>query len=656
MLSADFLKPLISAAVMPPVRMELAAWTEKHRELPAEQSASPGPWRNDKFPFLVEIMECLSPWHPCETVTFAKSAQVGGTEIGFNWMFYVADQYPGPMLIVHPTIQAAQAWVREKLSASIRQCRRIRHIIVEQKSRDGASTTLFKSFANGFWVITGANSSVDISSKSVRYVIKEEIDRWPDDVDGQGDPEKLVNERQTSFTRSGLAKTLSACTPKNAADSRIWAAYMKGDQRRFYVPCPHCGFEQVLHFFPNSKGRGGLVFEKQPPFRARYACADCGVLIEHFHKDQMLARGRWIAQNQGEAVQPSFHINALYSPVTTWDKIAEKFLDAKDDRNKLITFVNLVLGEPWEERGDAPEWVRLFERRSDYDLKTLPPGVVLLTCGVDVQKDGVYFETVGWGTSKRSWSVDCGFYPGDPSDPQDPVWDTLSKLMRETYPDAFGNRRSIDLLMIDSGYQANAVYAWSKKHAFTFAVKGMPGWLTPAVGTPTKQEINLEGKKQPGGVLLYPIGTWPLKAELYANLRKALNDTGDEQTPPGFCFFSRQHDETFFRQLTAEFLKDVKRGGRTRKEWFANGANHFHDCRIYAMAGFEYLRMVEQLDDERFELLRLMRETPPQQAQAELFTSPAQAALKDAARKAPDHDTSKPTADSDWIGDLDDWI
>jgi phage terminase large subunit GpA-like protein len=656
----QFLKTVIADAILPPEMIMLDEWSGKYRVLPAEASANPGRWDNERFPFLVEIMECLSPWHPCETVTFAKSAQVGGTEVGLNWMMYIADQFPGPTLMVHPTIQAGQAWVREKLSPSIRVTEKIRKIIVDQKSRDGASTTLFKSFANGYWVITGANSSVDISSKSIRYTVKEEWDRWPTDVDGQGDPDKLVDERQTSFTRSGLAKSYRASTPTIKGMSRIWRGFEEGDKRRYHVPCPHCGFKQVLRFFPDARGRGGLKFNATPPYQAKYACAECGVLIEHYYKDQMLKRktaehlegAEWIAENADEGRQPSFHINALYSPVTTWDKMAEKFLDAKDDPRKLVAFVNLSLGEAWEERGDAPDWERLMERRSEYAMRTVPPGVVLITGASDVQKNGIYYEVVGWGIAKRSWSIDIGFIEGDPSDPSDEVWKKLDEVRKRKYPDAFGNLREIVCYGVDSGYLAGQVYSWSKRHPWTYPVKGMAGWLHPSIGTPTKQEITVNGKKQAGGVNLWPVGTWSLKSELYSNLRKAGIASGEEQFPAGFCFFSKQHDQQYFEQLTAEALKEITKNGKTRKEWDANGRpNHFHDCRIYNMAMVDYLIMTHRLDDEMWEKLRIEKERPPEHGQVDMFASPL--AQK---QDNKNQNTSAKTADADWIPDKGEWL
>lgn len=622
----QFLRRAIADALRPPPRMELSSWAEKNRVLPNEVSANPGRWKNDLFPFLTEIMDCLCPWHPAEKVVFMKSAQVGGTEIGLNWMLAVADMWASAMMMVHPTIQAAQAWVREKLTLTLRATESVRRKVIEQKSRDGASTTLFKQFPGGYWVITGANSAADISSKSIKFTVKEEWDRWPLDVDGQGDPDRLVDARSISYHASGQAKSFAPSTPTRVGHSRIYPAYLAGDQREFHVPCPQCDHEQVLYFFPKRiAGRevGGLRFETEPPYQPRYCCEECGFPIEEHHKRAMLSAGRWIAKNPGEGRQPSFHINALYSPVTTWTKMVEQFLESKDDPQKLVTFYNLWLGLPWEDRGEAPEWQRLYSLREDYPLRVIPRGGLVITCGVDVQANGFFYETVAWGKNQQSWSIDIGFIEGDTADLHSAAWRELDQLMGRLYADSYGNFLGIDSLAIDAGYNSHQVYHWVRRNSRAmggaFAVKGMPGWMTPAFGTSSKQDIDIAGKKM-GSVLLWPVGTWSLKSDLYARLRKQGAKEGNtEGNPPGYCHFSSGHDDRFFQQLTAESIKQREAKGRIVREWVANGPNHYHDCRIYNMAMADRLG-VNIMTEQEWVRLASVRGVPKPNQQHELFS------------------------------------
>lgn len=587
--------------------------------LPKEVSANDGRWDNRLFPFLVEIMDCLAPWHPAEVVTFVKSAQVGGTEVGLNWMFAIADMWPGPTLMVHPTIQAAQDWGREKLAPSLRATDRVRNRVIEQRSRDGASTTLFKSFPGGFWALAGSNSAATLSSKSIRFLIKEEWDRWVADVDGQGDPDKLAEARLISYHASGRAKIYQPSTPTILGVSRIWAAWEAGDKRRYWVPCPHCGAEQVLRFFPDGSGRGGLRFAKENTADAAYACEACGALVEHHHKRDMLARGRWVAEKPGQGRQPSFHINALYSPVTTWAKMAGEFVEAEGDPQKLKAFVNLWLGEPWEERGEAPDWKTLFARRVERAAGVLPIGAVALTGGADVQADGIYYEIVAWDRERRSWTVDAGFLEGVTAESAGKVWQDLDRVWRRTYRTVGGVPVTLDGFAVDSGYQSGTVYDWTKRRPKTYAVKGIDGWYHPPLATPKKVDRRLSGKIARNSAKVWMVGTWSLKATLYADLRKLGHVAGAEADPPGYCHFATFQGEEFFKQLTAEHLRKRELRGKVEQDWHASGPNHFLDCRVYAKALAEFL-FHQRFTSEEWADLEAQRGGVIDDAAPDLFT------------------------------------
>lgn len=638
----DFISGIVAEAIKPAPRLSLSEWAGEHRIIPAEQSSNAGKWNNDLFPFLSEIMDCLCPWHPSETVTFCKSAQVGGTEIGINWLFAIVDMWPAPTMIVHQSLTEAKKWVRTKLSPSLRASTILKGKVSLQRSKDGDSTSDFKSFASGFWLITGANSSGGLSSQAARFLLKEEWDRWPIDVDGQGDPDSLADARQTSYHRSGKAKQFRQSTPTNELSSRVYPAFLEGDQRHFLVPCPHCDTKQKLEFFPDGQKHGGLVFNTSAPYEAKYACIECGTLIEHYHKDDMLAKGEWVAENEGPGVQPSFFINALYSPVTTWDKAAESFCKSKDDPQKLRTFYNLWLGLPWKEQGEAPDWQRLMLGRLDYTLGQIPLGGLILTTAADIQKDGIYFETVAWGEGKTSWSIDRGFIEGETIDPNGGAFLGLSDVYNRQYIDAFGNRRESDLIGVDTGYNTHVVYSWVRKRPKARALDGRAGWLRPAVGTPSRVEVNFLGKKIKKGISLWPVGTWPLKSELYGNLKKEFLDDGEE-IKPGTCFFCKDHDEAFFKQLTAEYLHERKHNGRIVKDWKASGPNHYLDCRIYNMSLAEMCN-ISRMTDEEWDQLAAMRNVAPANQQKELFVP-----VQDSAEKSePQENYINPK--SDWLG------
>ena len=572
-------------------------WAERHRRVASETSPKPGRWRNETTPYLVEPMREASPSGPHRRVTVKGSSQVGKSEVGNNWIGTIVDTAPGPTLVVYPTVELAKDWVAEKFDPTVRATPNLRAKVREAKSRDaGGSTAKRKRFPGGFLMITGANSTRGLRMKSIRYVYKDEWSDWPDDVDGQGDPDKMADARQIAYEAAGQAKTLEISTPTNKGACRISDAYDASDQRRFLVPCPHCGHRQWLRFRPGADGRGGLHFQRQAPYAAWYACAANGCVIEHHEKEAMVAAGRWEAQNPGPGRHPGFHIWVAYSPFTPWDRIAQEFLKCKDDPQQLKGFVNLWLGEEWEESGEAPDWVRLKDRAEDYPLGVVPAAAGLLTIGVDVQKNGVYYEVVAWGLAKTSWSIEFGFLEGDPFvDPMVPasagekptVWQQLSELWDRPFATAGGLRRlKADLVAIDAGFATHQVYMWCRARPRAMAVKGVPGWEHDALGEARPQDINWRGRRIKRGVMLHPVHVWNLWGEFYTQLRKEPPGPGHEAWPAGYCHHSRGHTEGYYRQLTAAFMTERETRGRTVREWTAKGDNHYHSARIYAMAAW----------------------------------------------------------------------
>lgn len=621
-----------AAGLEPDADILISEWAEKNRVLPAETTSYPGRWQNSLVPYLIEIQDCLSPSHPCDTVSFKKSAQIAGSEAIMNMIGFIADAAPGPAMLVHPTIDAGKAWVREKLNPNIDGNPVLRRKVVEQKSRDGAgSSALFKKFPGGFLVITGANSAAALRQKSIRWLIKDDWDEWPLDVAGQGDPDKMADARQISFHNSGTAKKFQVSTPTVKSISRIHHAYERSDQRVFKVKCPTCTEEQELRFFPLSREpfKGGLKFSKEPPHMAYYVCEHNGCIIEHHQKRLMLASGRWVALNPGPGRHPGFYLNALYSPFTTWDKMVEAFLAAKNNPRELKTFFNLWLGLAWEERGDAPDWKRLLTLREDYPLGHIPVGALVITTAVDVQKDGFYYEVVGWGPGLSSWVIDIGFLPGDTARPE--AYALLDELYGRTYLNAWGRSFPTDFMAIDTGYNTHRVYEWvrRKPQNKVAAVKGVGGAHAPILGTPARMDVKFSGTKKRKGLRVWPVGTWPAKTEFYALLRLEGVREGRERDPAGYCHFSNGCDENYFKQLTAESLVTHQRNGRETTEWVQSGENHFLDCRIYNRACAEILKLA-RFTQADWENLAIVRNVPIESLQGDLF------ALQTAARiKAP---------------------
>ena len=343
-------------------------WADKHRMLGSRGSAEPGPWRTFRTPYLRDVMDALSPVHPARRVVFMKGAQVGGTECGNNWIGYVIHHAPGPMLAVQPTTELAKRFSDQRIDPLVEETPAIRQRVAPARSRDSGNRQLSKEFPGGQLVMTGANSAVGLRSMSARFLFLDEVDAYPGDVEGEGDPVALAEARARTF--GWRRKTLLVSTPTISGRSRIEREYLASDQRRFFLPCPHCAAMQWLRF-------ERLVWDKGEPDSARYHCEACDGAIGEQHKTAMLAGGEWRATaipQDPHAI--GFHISALYSPVGwfSWSQAARDWEAAQGDARAIKTFRNTVLGETWQEQGEAPDWERLVERREDFSWAWCPRG------------------------------------------------------------------------------------------------------------------------------------------------------------------------------------------------------------------------------------------------------------------------------------------
>ena len=197
-----------------------------------------------------------------------------------------------------------------------------------------------------------------------RYVFLDEVDAYPGDVDGEGDPIALAEARTATFGHR--KKLFLVSTPTIKGLSRIEREYEASDQRRFFVPCPHCWAMQWLQF-------ERLRWEKGKPETVLYTCEACDKPISEAAETEMLSLGRMAVDSRREAIHRTrgYHLSALYSPVgwTSWSDIARSWEEAQHNDAALKTAKNVLLGETWMESGEAPDWQRLYDRRETWTAR-----------------------------------------------------------------------------------------------------------------------------------------------------------------------------------------------------------------------------------------------------------------------------------------------
>lgn len=558
--------------------LTVSEWADRYRKLSSKASAEPGPWKTSRTPYLREIMDVLSVQHPAQRVVVMAGAQLGKTEAGSNWLGYVVDHAPGPMLIIQPTVEMGNRLVKQRLNSLIAETPVLAEKIASPRSRDSGNTMTSKEFPGGMMLITGANSATGLRSTPCRYIFADEVDAFPQDVDGEGSPLQLAEKRATTFARR---KILMTSTPTIKGSSRIESEYEISDQRRYFVPCPHCKHEQHLRW-------ANIRWHDDDPETAAYACEECGTLIEERYKTWMLTRGEWRATAPGDGKTVGFHISSLYSPLgwKSWADCVREFLRAKHDAPALKVWVNTVLGETFEDEYAAKLGADgLMERAELYEPGVVPEGGLVVTVGVDVQDNRLAVLMMAWGRDEEGWVLSHQEIYGDPARPE--LWKQLDEVVLRPVRFATGHERTPDIIAIDSGgHFTHEVYGYSRerqRHG-VIAIKGQSQKNKPVIGKPTKVDVNYKGRVLKSGALVYPVGSDTAKTTLYG--RMSYNQPG-----PGYIHFHHELTPDFYEQVTAEkqAVRYVK--GFPVREWVKKPSvrNEALDCLVYSYAALNVL-------------------------------------------------------------------
>lgn len=555
-------------------------------------------WSAADAPYLLDIADCLSIEHACNQVTVRKAQQTGVSILALAWSLYLAEVAPDNVLFAVPGIDALQDMNSGKLQPLIDEWQKHtgKNIIHPSTSRSGVgSTTYEKKFAGGAIYLANANTVMDLSSKTCRYGVKDEVSKWKELQNG-ADPETLYFGRFTAFRRTKSYKIFALSTPEldtgeengdGPGHCRIDRDFLKSDMRFWHIKCPECQFEQV-QFFEN------LIVDKAHPHRSRYQCENCSHEISEAERVIAVRAGRYIATAPGPDREPGFHVDAFISLMMSYEAIARDYLDslgkgeagAKD-------FSNLYKALPYAMRGNAPDHQRLMERRERYEKRVVPAECLLVTGAADVQHTGIYAELVGFAQDRQTWTLDYAYFEGSTDNPQAGAWLDLDAYWRTPMTDAWGRERGLDAFAVDAGDggRTNQVMEWCRRRPDTYAIKGQPGRGIPAIGIPSNKSVTRRGKrKKHGSARLWSVGTWSLKSEFYGNLHKIGQAAGALFDPSGYCHFGDWQGEEYFKQITAEYFEQKMKNGRYHEEWKRSRKdNHLLDCRIYSMAMAEHL-------------------------------------------------------------------
>ncbi len=523
--------------MLPPEQITVSEWAGKYRMLDSKSSAIPGPWNNEITPYLTGVMDEFNNYETSKII-FVKPTQVGGTEALQNMIGYIVMQDPAPTMIVYPTETLAKSISENRLQPMLRATPEL------ARRFDENSQLLELQFDGMYLTLAGSNSPSGLASKPIRFVLMDEVDKYPGTSGKEADPIKLATERTKTFHDKKIYIT-STPTLKTG---HIWKEKESADiEKHYFVPCPHCGEYIELKFsnirFPDEEG---MTYADRAEF-ATYICQECGCAITDADKNNMIRHGEWriVRHNTQYVRSVAFWINTLYSPFVRWADIVKEFLTTKDDPDLFQNFVNSWLAEPWEDTKLKTSAELVLERQTELPEYVVPSWAKILTGGVDVQETSLYWSIRAWGDYLTSQNIAHG---------QVLSFNDIDNIMNAEYLNENGEPMIVNLCLVDSGDQTDIVYDFCATHSdYALPVKGSSH---AQLSNYKLSKINRTDSRAMGTTLvLVDSGAYK---DMIAGRMQRDNGRGSWMVYSG-C------DMEYAKQVTAEHKVNVKHGNTVKK-------------------------------------------------------------------------------------------
>lgn len=572
-------------------------WAEANRVMPPD-TPWPGPYRNARTPYLIDIQRTMSPASPWVEGWWQKPVQIGGSVSGENMIATWICAAAGSILVVFPVLDDAKQWELSRFEPLRAGTRELRKRIRPAEEKGADNTKLRKKYPGGVMRLMGANRP--IKSATIRYVKFEEPDDYPTDASGQGSVIRQAIARTKNF--GPRRKVFGDGTPTLAGQSAICAEAARGDQRHWRLFCPDCQHPQRLVWTQ-------LRWVDGDPATARYACIECGTLnteeawkVHNYRprprhdmtEAEAAAEGlaHWVPTAAGEPGVASWvGFNALGAALgmRPWPELVVEWLAAQGKEEDLKVFYNNILAEPYAFKLAAGISADALQARAErYELMTCPPGGLICCASVDTQDNRLEVLIRCWGRDEESWGVWYGQLWGDTALPD--VWGKLRDLLDTPIKHASGQRMLVDAAFIDAGgHRYEEVLAFCRDAAMRgkqwHAIRGAKDYYAPRLGKPKKVEFNWRGTEVPGGATVRYLGTQVIKNLIDGRLK--LQYPAGAQRCGGYYHFPLGFPADYYKSLRAE-KREWRRDSKGRKElWWVNSpGNEAWDLEVYNYAAF----------------------------------------------------------------------
>ncbi len=523
-------------ALRPPPRLALSEWIERHLVLPEGTSAQPG--RVRLWPYQRGIADAIGD-PAIERVSLVKSVRVGFTTLLTGAIGSFVANEPCAVLCLLPTEGDARDYIVSDVEPIFQASPALRGALSDDVAEGERNTLLHRRFAGGSLKIVAARAPRNLRRHTARVLIVDEADGC--EIGREGDPLKLAERRTLSFANR---KIIIGSTPLFEDTSAVLRAYAQSDARVFECPCPHCGAFTELQW-------SMIEWPPDHPSQAAFRCPACGALAPEARKTAMVQKGRWRPTAPGVEGHAGFRLSALVSlhANASWGRLAAEFLQAKDDPAQLQVFTNTILGQGWRGEGEEVEENALASRAEDFGLDRIPPEVLIVTIGCDLQDDRLECAICAWTKEGACLVLDhrviWGAYDSDET------WQELDQLLRSRWAHPLGGRLKVDAACIDAGdgqhYPKVLAFCGPRAARRVMAIKGASGFSRPP--------IVASKSKAAGGARLWICGVDSLKATIFGRLQRG-----------SAIRFSADLEGVFFEQLSSErMVVRYKRGQPTRQ-------------------------------------------------------------------------------------------
>lgn len=614
-------------------------WAEEKRFMSTEVTSMPGPFRYRGTDYLREIVDCLAPGHPSKIIAVMKGAQVGFSaglvENGIGW---IIDRSPGNILLLSGDEQLSKEMMETRIDQML-QSSGLRKIIgpnvIRKRNQRTGDTSKGKEFPGGKLIADSVQKANKMKQRSVKYGFIDDFDNAPASDKKEGNLRMLIEQRFSSYDHS--MKLFYISTPLLEQTSNIEPAYLLGDQRRFYLPCPCCGVYIFLEWRIKKDGEYyGITYDlddgKLVEGSTAYRCQECGDKFKDSRKMDMLGNGEW--RPTTEPSQPnyySYHISALYAPpwMYGWEHYVRKYLEACPpggtvDKSALQSFYNVVLGKTWKEQGQTVKVTGLMEKNiRDYKIGVIPDGlsqtdgnggIVMITCSCDLngtmEDSRLDWEILAHSEMGPTYSIDHGsigtFIPAaqrtkasDAVDDQrekwtyergtNSVWPVFDEIISKAYVKDNGGEMNILVTAVDTGHYTIQAYDFMDNidsGSMVMGVKGAPD-----------NKARLQGVDMPFFKIgserdnLYIVEVNQVKNYLSDKIALKWNPQSESGQPSGFMNFPEPADgkysyRHFFKHYESEhYIPDKSKDGTIKGfKWEKKttaAQNHFWDIRVY---------------------------------------------------------------------------